>query len=284
MKFIFISDTHFGGKDLTGFQMQPRYVEHHREIICALDRLAKSENAEFVIHGGDLTDDGSADEIKMVSEQFKKYLSVPLILALGNHDCMQDDCEKLWLNGAPEFFPGGTPDTTIIRDGVRLDVLSLFWGKSDRKWRHEDGQIIRLSEEQYALLRSGRQDLPRVLAMHCQLRPAWKERTGLPEDLMVPENDFAAAGDALIKEFSPVLTLSGHIHINLLDKIGDTFAAAVASTSETPFDCKVVEITPGKAAMRTVSLAPELGFTPQYREQNRYVQGDESIRNFECRF
>ena len=132
MKFIFISDTHFGGKNLSGFQMQPRYVEHAKEIFCAVDRLVRQENADMVISGGDLTDNGSAEEISMVVKIAKEYLSVPLYLALGNHDCMQDECEKVWLNNAPEFFPDGNVDTTIIRDGVRIDILSLLWGKNDR--------------------------------------------------------------------------------------------------------------------------------------------------------
>ena len=281
MKFIFISDTHFGGKDLSGFQMQPRYVEHGREIFSAIDRLVRQENADMVISGGDLTDNGSAEEIRMVVELAKQHLSVPLYLALGNHDCMQSDCTSVWLENAPEFFPDGKVDTTIIRDGVRIDILSLLWGKNDRTWRHEDGQFIRLSEEHYELLRSGEQNLPRILVMHCQLAPARPDRTGLEEDLMEPENNFAATGKALIEEFHPELVLSGHIHINLLDEISGSFAAAVSSTAETPFDCKVVEITKEKLHMRTISLAPELGFVPEYWEHRKYVQGDEKIREFE---
>lgn len=282
MKFIFISDTHFGGKNLSGFQMQPRYVEHAKEIFCAVDRLVRQENADMVISGGDLTDNGSAEEISMVVKIAKEYLSVPLYLALGNHDCMQDECEKVWLNNAPEFFPDGNVDTTIIRDGVRIDILSLLWGKNDRTWRHEDGQLIHLSDEQYELLRKGEQSLPRILVMHCQLAPARPEQTGLEEDLMVPENNFAATGRALIEEFHPALVLSGHIHINLLDKINGTYAAAVSSTAETPFECKVVEITEEKVTMRTVPLAPELGFEPEYWEERKYVQGNKSIREFEA--
>lgn len=281
MKFIFISDTHFGGKDLSGFQMQPRYVEHGREIFAAIDRLVRQENADMVISGGDLTDNGSVEEISMVVELAKENLSVPLYLALGNHDCMQEDCTGVWLKNAPEFFPDGKVDTTIIRDGVRIDILSLLWGR-ERTWRHEDGQLIRLSEEHYELLRSGEQNLPRILVMHCQLAPARPEQTGLEEDLMVPENNFAAAGKALINEFHPKLVLSGHIHINLLDQIDGTFAAAVSSTAETPFDCKVVEITEKKVTMRTVPLVPELGFEPEYWEERKYVQGDKNIREFEA--
>jgi DNA repair exonuclease SbcCD nuclease subunit len=257
-------------------------VEHAKEIFCAIDRLVRQENADMVISGGDLTDNGSAEEISMVVELAKENLSVPLYLALGNHDCMQEDCTGVWLKNAPEFFPDGKADTTIIRDGVRVDILSLLWGREDRTWHHSEGAFTRLSDEQYELLRKGEQDLPRILVMHCQLAPARPEQTGLEEDLMAPENNFAAAGKALINEFHPKLVLSGHIHINLLDQIDGTFAAAVSSTAETPFDCKVVEITEKKVTMRTVPLAPELGFEPEYWEERKYVQGDKNIREFEA--
>jgi hypothetical protein len=236
----------------------------------------------MVISGGDLTDNGSAEEISMAVELAKENLSVPLYLALGNHDCMQEDCTGVWLKNAPGFFPDGKADTTIIRDGVRVDILSLLWGREDRTWHHSEGAFTRLSDEQYELLRKGEQDLPRILVMHCQLAPARPEQTGLEEDLMAPENNFAAIGKALINEFHPKLVLSGHIHINLLDQIDGTFAAAVSSSAETPFDCKVVEITEEKVTMRTVPLAPELGFEPEYWEERKYVQGDKNIREFEA--
>ena len=281
MKIIFLTDTHFGGKNLTGFQMQPRYVENFEQIISALDRLAERECADLVIHGGDITENGNAEEIRIASGVVKKLLHVPLVLALGNHDCIQEDCEKLWLTGAPEFFPQGTLDTTLAVDGVRIDVLSLYWGRNGLRWDMGEGQFIRTAAHHLELLRSGRNDCPRIIAMHSQIRPARKEMTGLEMDLHGPENNFSAAADALIREFSPELILSGHIHMNLLEQIGETMAAAAASAAETPFECKVVEIASGKISMRTVPLAPELGFEPEYREESRYVQGCEAIRNFE---
>ena len=63
--------------------------------------------------------------------------------------------------------------------------------------------------------------------------------------------------------------------------ISDHSPEPLNSTAETPFECKVVEILPEKFSIQTVSLAPELAFTPQYREENRYVQGSEAIRHFE---
>ena len=273
LDFAVISDVHMTDEYLRRMVLE-----------SGLDDMANAVNKpDALVIAGDMTDDGIESDYENLSKAFSGYDPAEnILLALGNHDCMQEDCTGVWLKNAPEFFPDGEVDTTIIRDGVRVDILSLLWGKNDRTWRHEDGQLIRLSEEHYELLRSGEQSLPRILVMHCQLAPARPEQTGLEEDLMEPENNFAAAGKALINEFHPKLVLSGHIHINLLDQIDGTFAAAVSSTAETPFDCKVVEITEEKVAMRTVPLAPELGFEPEYWEYRKYVQGDKNIREFEA--
>ena len=280
MKIAFISDTHFGGKELTGFQMQPRYVEHEHELCSALGEMIRKEKIDLLIHGGDMCEEGDAGQIRMVSELFGKYVKIPMVMALGNHDCLQPDCGNLWLTNAPNFFPQNSLDTTFIYDNFRIDILSLHWGYDGLQWKIPDGQKTHMTEEQWTRLRSGRQDLPRIIAMHSQLRAAMPERTGLDEPRMVPANNFAAVGDALIKEFSPVLILSGHSHINLQDRLEDTAAVVVSSFSETPFDCKIVEITDEKITMKTVSLVDTVDFKAEFNKENLFVMGDASVREF----
>ena len=281
MKFIFLTDTHWGGKELEGFQMQPRYTARAAGFLTALDKVVRKEAVELVIHGGDMTDDGTPEQIAEAALLCRKHLSAPVVLALGNHDCRARECGKLWLKYGAGFFPAGTCDTTIICDGVRIDVLSIYWGRDGHAWQPSDGQFIRLAPEHWARLRSGEQNLPRIIAMHAQIRGAMPEKTGRDAPLLVPENNFAETGDALIKEFHPILILSGHNHLNLLDEIDGTMAATASSLSETPFECKIVEYSSGKLSMRTVSLADELDFKGEYWEQQRFVQATPEERNFE---
>lgn len=273
MKFIFITDTHLGGKNLSGFQMQPRYTEHNAELLTALDKVVRREAAELVIHGGDMTDDGTPEQIHEAAFLYRKHLSAPVVLALGNHDCRPKECAKVWLEYGAGFFPAGTCDTTIICDGLRIDVLSLHWGKEEQTWTQEDGQFIHLAPEQWERLRNGDQTLPRIIVMHAQIRPGVPEKTGLDHPVLVPENNFAATGDALIAEFHPLMILSGHNHLNLRDDINGTFAVSASSLAETPFECKLVEYRNGKLSMETLSLADELDFKGEYWEHQRFVQG-----------
>ena len=91
---------------------------------------------------------------------------------------------------------------------------------------------------------------------------------------------FAAVGDALVKKFSPVLILSGHSHINLQDRLEDTAAVVVSSFSETPFDCKIVEIIDEKITMKTVSLVDTVDFKAEIDKENLFVMRDASVRSF----
>lgn len=281
MKFIFLTDTHIGGKNLTGFQMQPRYPERLAELLTALDKLVRKEGVELVIHGGDMTDDGTPEQIRDAVRLFRKHLSAPVILALGNHDSCQKDCANIWLENGPGFFPGGSCDTTIVCDGVRLDILGLHWGREEQSWTLSEGQHIHITPEQWERLRGGEQNLPRIIAMHAQIRGAMPEKTGMETPLLVPENNFAETGDALIAEFHPALIISGHNHLNLLDEINGTAAVSASSFVEAPFECKLIEFSNGKLSMRTVSLADELDFKGEYWEDRRFVQAAEKERSFE---
>lgn len=56
-EIAFVSDTHFGGKELTGFQMQPQYVEHEHELCHTLGKMISKENIDLLIHGGEMCEE-----------------------------------------------------------------------------------------------------------------------------------------------------------------------------------------------------------------------------------
>ena len=69
--------------------------------------------------------------------------------------------------------------------------------------------------------------------------------------------------------------LSGHNHINSCSDFGSEGVKAVTTSSftETPFEFKVIDIEPGRLAMRTENLVEDCGFTAQYNYNKTYVQG-----------
>ena len=284
MKFIFISDTHFGGKNLCGYQLQPRYVENGDSLFAALGRLAKNENADFIIHGGDLTENSTASEIEYAVNLAKKHLDLPMYLALGNHDVMTENCDDLWLRYGGYFFPQNTLDTTFFADGIRFDILSLYLGENKRHWVRENGQLVHLAHEHWERLRSGEQNLARIIVMHYHARSAMPQDTGLDKPIIVPENNFSSQADEVIAEFKPVLLLGGHCHLNLFDTINNTAAFTVSAFAEAPFECKIIELENNKFKIKTVAVGSDCGFEYLYYPEKSYVQNRPDKRNFEINF
>jgi len=78
------------------------------------DQLGNYSNelgASFILTSGDLTDDGSGDNLDYLLSQEETYLNVPLYSALGNHD--------LYSNGWERF-----------RDNIGPSVTSFVYGNS----------------------------------------------------------------------------------------------------------------------------------------------------------
>lgn len=138
MKFVVIADTHIGGTDTDGFQQQPRRIERIVDILAALGRAAERENAEFILHVGDICDNGSPEEIRRSAELFATP-PVSTYLAPGNHDCRQENPERLRLDNAPDFFPEGSLDSSFVRGGLRFDLLRNARGVDEIRWTPENG-------------------------------------------------------------------------------------------------------------------------------------------------
>jgi len=69
LRFIFMTDTQ-------------RQYDHTRD---AVDQICRMPDIDFVLHGGDLTDFGLADEFKWMTEELCR-LNAPWVTVIGNHD------------------------------------------------------------------------------------------------------------------------------------------------------------------------------------------------------
>ncbi|MDD2479120.1 MAG: metallophosphoesterase, partial [Victivallaceae bacterium] len=86
MKFLYIADTHLGGSDSAGYRQQERYLEYFEHLMAVFTQWIKQRgDIDFVIHGGDMVEDSSAENIVEAVRLFEQ-LPCPVYLALGNHD------------------------------------------------------------------------------------------------------------------------------------------------------------------------------------------------------
>lgn len=280
MKFIYLADTHFGGQDKRGYRQQNRYLVHQRALIKLLnDWIEADGDIDFIIHGGDMVDAGTRENIEPASELFSA-IKLPLYLALGNHDLTETDSLQLWLRYAPQFFPGGTPNFIVKQRPLELDFLSVHWGSIPYLWNVKEAQIPYFDTEQWAQLERESGSI-RVIVSHTPPCGIPAEQCGLGKELHPPMGNFPELLRDFTRRRNPLLILGAHNHMNLCVRVGSTHLVTVSAFTETPFDFKVFEIgDDGSASMKTVNLASEVSFPILYDFGKTYVQGRPCDRSF----
>ncbi|MBN1679588.1 MAG: metallophosphoesterase [Anaerolineae bacterium] len=116
LTFIHITDSHIGPtRDTT---------KHSTNVYNALERAVKTINAfpiqpDFVLHSGDVSDDGSAESIELAAGILAR-LNAPVYYVNGNHD---DRALLRKVLGATGGDPGTPLDYTFEVNGERFLVL-----------------------------------------------------------------------------------------------------------------------------------------------------------------
>ncbi len=279
MKFIYLADTHIGGSDSEGYRKQPRYLTHFQEVI---DHLAsfihKERNIDFVMHGGDMVESATPDNIKKAVKLFKR-LPCPVYLTPGNHDLTAENSIELWLQAAPHFFPGGKPDFRITKSGIQLDVLTCNWCETPLFWDPDKPQIPWLTDAQWKLLDDfDRECSTRIIITHTPVYGVPPEQYGGTEPLHAPQGDFYKILSKHL-ERTP-LVVGAHTHMNMAVEKNNCRFVTVSAFSEVPFEFKLIEAVPGKVSMETYELGSQVSFKTKYDIQSAYVQGRVIDREF----
>ncbi|MCP4642925.1 MAG: hypothetical protein GY851_20940 [bacterium] len=281
IRFLVIADTHLGANPM-GFQMQRGYPERLPRLLESLDAwMDVNSPVDFVLHAGDMVDACSEESIQAAADAFR--LSVPVYACLGNHDLTRPDAEALWLQHAPQFFPGGTVQFTIPSDDAVLHVMPSHW--SDDAFHWKDVQAPRFSQDQLDQLAdaiSRAPSLPHILCTHCNAFGLEPDQTGMDETIHVVSDGFresvasVAAGHPAIRA-----VIMGHVHANTLRTLDGCAFASATSFVETPFEFKLVEVDACGLRVSTVALPVDNAAPSHYDPARAFVQGRDRDRN--CR-
>ena len=279
-RFLYIADTHLGAEG-EGYQQQHRYPQRLEEIFDALRSLVSQlQGIDFVLHGGDMVDATTEQNISAAAEAFD--CGVPLYLCLGNHDLTRPDAVQRWMALAPRFFPDAHPEYTIVTDDCVIHVAPNHWGEEPYYWKSE--QHARLSDEQRARLDeslSASPDLPHVLLTHSPVHGLPVEQTGFAEPHHAPPPSFASSvADLAARHGNLRCVIGAHTHMNMCVEREGVRYVTVSSLVETPFELKVFEVRPDEMSMSTVSLGSHAGLVGKYDEARAFVQGRPEDRAF----
>jgi len=279
-RFIYIADTHLGA-DSMGYQQQKGYPEKLAEILAALQEyLDAKNNIDFGLHGGDMVDATTDNNIRAAVAAFD--LPIPVHLCLGNHDLTVPDALDRWLTLAPGFFcKNASPEYSIATKDCIVHVVPNHW--QDRPYYWEDVQNTHHSKEQIAYLAqalNAAPDLPHIILTHSPVYGLPVEQTGFSEPYHSPNGSFTASVTALVARHANVTCVLGaHNHMNMrIARKGVEFVT-VSSLVETPFEFKLFEVTPRSITMATISLSDSLGYG-EYDDARAFVQGRAVDRSF----
>ena len=277
--FLFVTDTHIGN-DGTGWGHHPLRPDLLAQIIPALSEYAQSHAVAFVLHGGDLIDNGLKSQIDQAQELWRR-LEAPWYLCLGNHDLAQPESYAHWLSEWPDAFAGPAVDYVINCDIADVYVLANVWpgetAEPSHWWNREYPDcpgILRTQLEWLDEALAARSDRPAILVTHAALDPLPAELTGLGEATHVPAPTYAGPlCDLLARHNHVKLVLSGHCHATCLTRHGQRTHATTSAFCEPPFQMRRVSITPSSITLETLSPIGCESLDVQWNRNNLWSSG-----------
>ncbi len=277
-KFLYIADTHLGA-DSIGFQQQKKHPEQLPIIARAISEYIDGNNdIDFVLHGGDMIDSTTDDNILAAVEIFD--IQVPVYLCLGNHDLTKPDAVDSWLKYAPHFFVNGNPNYKIVTENCIIHILPSHWGEEPFFW--DNIQTPNFSYEQLEFLFRGlsfRKDLPHIILTHSPVFGLPVEQTGFAEPYHSPISSFTEEIISIAeKHKSTRCVIGAHNHMNMRIDFGGVEFVTVSSLIEVPYEFKLFEVTPQRIEMETIALGSL--FDSEYDISKSYVQGRDIDRSF----
>jgi 3',5'-cyclic-AMP phosphodiesterase len=278
-RFLYIADTHFGARPMM-YEQQKGYPEALEQILSAVcEDLSANGGVDFILHGGDMVDATTEENILEAAKAFN--LPVPVYLCLGNHDLTTPDAVEQWLELAPQFFANGAPDYTVAAEHCVIHVTPNHWCNRPFYWENEQNAQFFAPQTEWLSHQLGKSlDLPHILLTHSSVYGLPVEQTALPQPYHCPNASFTAqvAGLAAAHE-NLKCVLGAHNHLNMrLNHDGVEFVT-VSALVETPFEFKLFEVTPQRMQMSTISLASRLTFDGEYNQARSFVQGRPADRS-----
>ncbi len=281
MKFIYLADSHCGANP-QHYHQQRVYTEKLPQIVRALKEIIAAENdISFVLHGGDMIDVTNETNIRVAAKLFE--FDIPVHLCLGNHDLTTPNALQQWLQFAPQFFPNGQAEYSLLANDCAIHVAPNQWGSAPYFWEEE--QRPHFLPEQKKFLETAlatHADCPHFLLTHAPVFDLPPEQTGLNQPLHAPNPDFNATITELSAQNSHLrCVLGAHSHLNMCVQHEGAHFITVSALVETPFEFKIFEVTRNSLSMKTVTLGNWMQDLSEYDFEKTFVQGRAIDRAFD---
>lgn len=283
-RFIYVADSHVGAGE-AGYHQQPRYADRLPELAALLDAWIQQDgDIDFVLHGGDMVDAASVDNIRAARALFQ--LSVPVYLCLGNHDLTEEGALDMWLSEASAFFHDPDPVFTVRGAGCFVHVAPVQWCDTPYFWHDEQRpHFLPGHLERVSAVIAENPDAVHVLCVHADVFGIPPGQTGFDVVYHAPMDAYTQTVLDFTRRHPQIrCVLAAHNHINSCVMYEGVPFVTVSAFAETSFEFKVIEVEVGKVTMTTHNLSPDVSFKAAYDYDKTFVQGRKKDRAFALRY
>lgn len=275
-RFLYITDTHWGALPGQGWGQQPRDPDRFEELTDGLRNWLVRNPVDFVMHGGDATEHGTATQIEYAATTLAS-LNVPVYLCLGNHDLAELDSIANWRRLAQNVLPGGRETYVVRQPEFDLYVVSHHWNTLDppHHW-DKGGQVSRFDAVQLAALERhlSHADRPVILVVHAPAADIPAAQTGLAEAIHPPDPDWRTTILGLTQRHAALrVILTAHNHTNTLHMADGCAILSTASLVETPFEARLITVDANAIDIQTLRFGDLLNMRGEYDQDKAWVQG-----------
>lgn len=256
----FVTDTHIGS-DTTGFQQQPRRPDLIPACMDGLSGLLHQHRCAALLHGGDIIDSGSPQEIIEAGRIFSS-LEIPTLCSLGNHDLGHStSCDGWRMQQEPALRFADTVMHLNEADVIAVNTLWECDGAAGLYWEHRQGyrETIGAAQLQWLdeQLGAGEDKRPAIVMIHVGLDGLPTEVTGMAEVIHRPLGAYSAAIEDVLDRHPRVkLVLSGHSHVNFSVARGGRVHLTSTSLIEPPFEMRLIRVGRNSMEIETLPVIP----------------------------
>ena len=284
---LFMTDTHVGAGS-TGFQQQPRCPQLLGPLFESLKKLVRDRHVGYLLHGGDLTELGTAEQIEQ-SVGLLRSLNVPAAMCLGNHDLTTPASYGLWTE-ALATAGIAVADCVVAVANWDIILVNTRWSIERQPgylWTRAVPCVEAITDSQLAWLENVLQqnaNRPAIVMTHVPLDPLPPRLTGLEKPIHGAHADYVQKLESTLNRHSRVkLVLAGHNHVNCATRQNGRIHLSTAATLEPTFEARLIHLRPQAVRIETVPLLP-MTQDIQWLPEQAWISGQTCDRTIELAF
>ncbi len=283
MRIAYLTDSHLDATG-NGFHQQTPWVGGVDVLMERLRRWVDEQRIDVVIHGGDLIENGLAEQMPRALDHLAA-LERPCLICLGNHDICRPQAYGQWLEHVDRYPAISLADRRSGFDECDLYLLNNHWQdgrEPEMYWdpappyRHQpclsSAQLDWLDQQL-----SHHADRPAILAVHTQIEPVPPNEPDL--EIYIPPHYPDQLNAVLDKHSHCMLVLSGHCHVTTARPRNGRMHLTTAAFTEAPFHVRLIDVRENVMTVQTHALGP----TPDcaaFDESRAWAIGEQADRDF----